>query len=63
MFYKQSNEGKVANLIIYADDIIVIGDYGVEGLNKVSANAFEIKDLGALKYFLYFCFQGKVCPW
>lgn len=63
MFYKHSNEGKVANLTIHANDIIVIGDYGVERLNKISANAFEIKDLDALKYFLYFYFLRKVCPW
>ncbi|WKA11488.1 hypothetical protein VitviT2T_028982 [Vitis vinifera] len=54
MFYKHSNEGKVAILIVYVDDIVLTGDdYNeLEKLKKKLAEEFEIKDLGVLKYFL-----------
>ncbi|KAI5328443.1 hypothetical protein L3X38_027840 [Prunus dulcis] len=46
--------GKVTLLIIYVDDMIVIGDdtAKIEELQKCLAFEFEIKDLGSLKYFL-----------
>ncbi|CAL9019584.1 unnamed protein product [Prunus brigantina] len=46
--------GKVTLLIIYVDDMIVIGDDTVEikELQKRLASEFEMKDLGSLKYFL-----------
>ena len=50
-----SKEGKVAVLIVYVDDIILIGDdcEQLENLKKfIMAKEFEIKDLGNLKYFL-----------
>ena len=54
MFYRHSNEGKIAILIVYVDDIVLIGDDNakLERLKKVLAYDFEIKDFGALKYFL-----------
>ncbi|RVX10349.1 Retrovirus-related Pol polyprotein from transposon RE1 [Vitis vinifera] len=54
MFYKHSNEGKVAILIVYVDDIVLTGDdcNELEKLKGKLAEEFEIKDLGALKYFL-----------
>ena len=54
MFYKYSNEGKVAILIAYVDDIVLIGDdcNELEKLKGKLAEEFEIKDMGALKYFL-----------
>ena len=54
MFYKHSNEGKVAILIVYIDDIVLTGDdcNELEKLKGKLAEEFEIKDLGALKYFL-----------
>ncbi|KAL6351421.1 hypothetical protein AAG906_035213 [Vitis piasezkii] len=54
MFYKHSNEGKVAILIAYVDDIVLIGDdcNELEKLKGKLAEEFEIKDMGALKYFL-----------
>ena len=41
-------------LIVYIDDIILIGDDTgeVERLKKVLATAFEVKDLGQMWYFL-----------
>ncbi|KAI5328449.1 hypothetical protein L3X38_027846 [Prunus dulcis] len=46
--------GKVTLLIIYVDDMIVIGDdtAKIEELQKCLAFEFEIKELGSLKYFL-----------
>uniref|UniRef100_A0A2N9GQ49 Reverse transcriptase Ty1/copia-type domain-containing protein n=1 Tax=Fagus sylvatica TaxID=28930 RepID=A0A2N9GQ49_FAGSY len=54
MFYKHSKEGKIAILIVYVDDIILTGDDSAElkKLKERLADEFEIKDLGALKYFL-----------
>lgn len=41
-------------LIVYVDDIVVIGNDEEETtrLKKGLAREFEIKDLGSLKYFL-----------
>ena len=54
MFYKHLDEGKVAILIVYVDDIVLTGDdcSELERLKGKLAKEFEIKDLGALKYFL-----------
>ncbi|RVW66879.1 Retrovirus-related Pol polyprotein from transposon RE1 [Vitis vinifera] len=54
MFFKQSNDGRMTILIVYVDDIILIGDDTgeVERLKKVLATAFEVKDLGQMWYFL-----------
>ncbi|XP_059635870.1 uncharacterized mitochondrial protein AtMg00810-like [Cornus florida] len=54
MFYKHGEEGKIAVLIVYVDDIILTGD-DIEELTRLKkklAKDFEVKDLGALKYFL-----------
>ena len=62
--YKQSNsyhtlfikhkEGKVTALIVYVDDMVLIGDDPCEmkALQEYLATKFEMKDLGQLKYFL-----------
>ena len=53
MFYKHSKDGKIAILIVYVDDIVLIGsEEELERLKRRLATEFEIKDLGALKYFL-----------
>ncbi|XP_073112311.1 uncharacterized protein [Elaeis guineensis] len=64
MGYKQSNadhtlffrhnKGKIAILIVYVDDIVVTGDDSEEiaHLKAQLAQAFEVKDLGYLRYFL-----------
>ena len=54
MFFKQSNDGRMTILIVYVDDIILIGDNTreVERLKKVLATEFEVKDLGQMWYFL-----------
>ena len=54
IFYKHSNDGKIAILIVYMDDIVLTGDDCDElaKLKKKLAEEFEIKDLGALKYFI-----------
>lgn len=58
MFYKHNREGKVAILIVYVDNIVLIGDDNeeLERLKKRLATEFEIKDLGILKYFLEWSF-------
>lgn len=54
LFMKFSNVGKISILIVYVDDIILTGDdiVEMERLKKNLTKEFEIKDLGALKYFL-----------
>jgi hypothetical protein len=54
MFIKHSDDGKIAILIVYVDDIILTGDNVTEmdRLKKSLALEFEIKDLGSLRYFL-----------
>lgn len=53
LFHKHSEMGKIAILIVYVDDIILTGDDYEEltRLKRKLAEEFEIKDLGALKYF------------
>ena len=53
MFFKQRN-GKKIILIVYVNDIILIGDNIKEmgRLKKVLATKFEVKDLGKMWYFL-----------
>ncbi|XP_073098839.1 uncharacterized protein [Elaeis guineensis] len=47
------NNGKVTVLIVYVDDIILIGDDlpEIDRLKTNLAQSFEVKDLGPLKYF------------
>ncbi|XP_020965080.1 uncharacterized protein LOC107610305 [Arachis ipaensis] len=54
LFYKYSAANKTAILIVYVDDIILTGDAFLElkDLKEKLAKAFEIKELGSLKYFL-----------
>ena len=54
MFYKHSKEGKIVELIVYMDNIIITGDDSLEleRLKKALTREFEIKDLGPLRYFL-----------
>ncbi|EXC12992.1 hypothetical protein L484_016923 [Morus notabilis] len=54
MFIKHSDDGKIAVLIVYVDDIILTGDNSAKmsHLKESLASEFEIKDLGSLKYFL-----------
>ena len=54
LFIKHSPDNKVVALIVYVDDIVVMGDDldAMEQLQKCLSKEFEIKDLGRLKYFL-----------
>ena len=53
LFLKRQN-GKLTSLIVYVDDMVVTGNDPEEkaALQKYLASEFEMKDLGALKYFL-----------
>lgn len=53
MFVRHSQDGKIAVLIVYVDVIILIGDDlpEMDRLKKSLSSTFEIKDLGALRYF------------
>ena len=59
MFYKHSNEGNVAILTVYINDIILTRDDNIdlERLKKSLANDYEVKDLVSLKYFFWY----RVC--
>jgi predicted amidophosphoribosyltransferase len=53
MFYKHS-EQHITVLAVYVDDIIITGDNEQEiaRLKKCLGEAFKVKVLGQLKYFL-----------
>jgi hypothetical protein len=53
LFYRHSKQ-KITILAVYVDDIIITGDDDVEiaKLKECLSQAFEVKDLGKLKYFL-----------
>ena len=53
LFLKNRN-GKITDLIIYVDDMIITGndDEEIIDLQKNLANEFKMKNLGGLKYFL-----------
>ena len=64
MGYRQSNtddtlfyrhfKGKKTILLVYVDDIVIIRDdhYEIKQLKEKLKQAFEVKDLGPLRYFL-----------
>lgn len=54
LFFKHSHEGKIIILIMYVNDIIMIGDdvNEIGDLKRRLEAEFDIKDLGKLKYFL-----------
>ena len=54
LFIKHSTSGGVTALLVYVDDIIVIGDdlKEKEELRHCLKKEFEIKELGKLRYFL-----------
>ena len=54
MFFKQAENGMKTVLIVYVDDIILIGDNvsELERLKNILTKEFEVNDLGQMKYFL-----------
>ena len=54
MFVKKADNGKMVILIGYVDNIILTCDdqEKIARLRKNLAQEFEVKNLGALKYFL-----------
>ena len=54
VFYKHSSCGCYIYLVIYVDDIVIIGDdrEGIKGLKQHLFLHFQTKDLGLLRYFL-----------
>lgn len=54
LFIKHSDSGRVIALLVYVDDIIMIGNDEKErhDLKRCLAKEFEIKELRKLKYFL-----------
>lgn len=54
LFIKQLGRGESSILIVYVDDIVLIGDFleEMKRLKNFLAKEFKIKDLGTLKYFL-----------
>ena len=53
LFVKHSSDRKITILIVYVDDIILIGDNfeEMEEIKRLMAIEFEVKDLRTLKFF------------
>nr|KYP63863.1 hypothetical protein KK1_018450 [Cajanus cajan] len=49
LFIKHSPNGNLTILLVYTDDMIIVGDDEKE---KLTLKKFEMKDLGKLKYLL-----------
>lgn len=54
LFIKHAQNGKLTLLLVYIDDMIIVGndEFEKKNLRKELATQFEMKDLGKLKYFL-----------
>jgi hypothetical protein len=39
-------------VFLYVDDLIFIGDFGIEEFNSIMKDEFEMNDLGKMRYFL-----------
>lgn len=54
LFFRRFASEKLYILVVYVDDIIVIGNYEEEvtRIKEVLNKEFKVKDLGALRYFL-----------
>ena len=54
LFTKIKEDGRRTILIVYVDDIIITGDDNqeIEKLKEQLRQAFEVKELGELRYFL-----------
>uniref|UniRef100_A0A2N9G5A4 Integrase catalytic domain-containing protein n=1 Tax=Fagus sylvatica TaxID=28930 RepID=A0A2N9G5A4_FAGSY len=53
-FIRRRSDGRCIILLVYVDDIILTGDDtpGITHVKQSLGKVFEVKDLGALKYFL-----------
>ena len=54
IFYHHTSSGQCIYLIVYVDDIVIIGSDqdGIQNLKQHFFSHFQTKDLGKLKYFL-----------
>jgi hypothetical protein len=52
LYIKANHQGNMLIVFLYVDDLIFIGDFGIEEFNSVMKDEFKMNDLGLMKYFL-----------
>jgi hypothetical protein len=52
LYIKEKHQGNMLSFCLYMDDLIFTGNFGIEEFNSVLKDAFEMTDLGIMRYFL-----------
>jgi hypothetical protein len=51
LYIKQNQQGNMLIVFLYVDDLIFIGDFGIEEFKSVMKDEFEMNYLGIMRYF------------
>jgi hypothetical protein len=49
---KENQQGNMLIVFLYVDDLIFIGDFGIEEFKSLMKDEFEMTHLGLMRYFL-----------
>ena len=51
LYTKVNEKGKILSVYLYVDDLIFIGDFGIEEFKSIMESEFEMTDLGLMNFF------------